>query len=78
MRLQYKRNSNTWSYHWKRTSQDEARKDQGNQEIEGTYKNQRCGEFSRICKFLLKIHPKFQLYSKTTEQIERKKGMDMK
>ena len=45
--------------------------------MEDIYKNQRHEEFPRIHEFLLKIHPKLQSYSKATEQIERKKRMDM-
>ena len=65
MQLQYRRNSYTWSYCWKKTSQNGARENQGHQRMENTYKNQGCQKFPRVCKFLLKIHSEFQLYDKT-------------
>jgi len=45
--------------------------------MEDADKSQGHGKFPRICKFLQKIYPKFQLYGKTTEWIEGQKGIGM-
>ena len=36
--------------------------------MKDTDKSQECRKFSRIYKLLPKIHPEFQLYSKTIKQ----------
>ena len=40
-----------------------TRQGQGSQRMENANKNQRSGKLLRICKFLLEIYSKFQLYS---------------
>jgi len=45
--------------------------------VEDTDKSQRCGELPRICKFLLTLYSKLQLYSKTTKQAGRQEGLEM-
>ena len=65
MQLQYRRNSNTRSNYWKRTSQDGTRKNQGSQGVENTNESQRHRKLSRIHKLLQKIYSKLQSYGKT-------------
>ena len=45
--------------------------------MENTDKDQGCREFLWICKLLLTLHSKLQLYSKTTEQIKKQEGLKM-
>ena len=59
------------------TSPNRTRQDKSSQEIKDTNKNQRSGKLSRICKFLQKIHPELQSYSKTIKWVKRKEGMGM-
>ena len=77
MQPQYRRNSYTWGYHWKRASQNRAREDQGCQGMENIYKSQRHRKFPGVHKLLSKIYPKFQSYSKTTEWTKGKEGIDV-
>ena len=58
MQLQYRKNPDTRSNCWKRTSPDGRRQNQGSKRVEDTDQSQKSGEFSGICKFLQKIHQK--------------------
>jgi len=60
-----------------RTSSNGKRQDKSSQRIEYTYEGQKNGKFLGICKLLLKIHQKFQPYSKTTQQVKRKKEVEV-
>jgi len=65
VQLQYGGNSNTRSNHWKRTSQDGIRKDQGSQGMENANESQRHRKLLRIYELLQKIYSKFQSHGKT-------------
>jgi len=60
-----------------RTSSDGEQQDQSSQRVEYTYSSQRGGNFLGIHKLLLKIYQEFQLYSKTTQRVERKKEVEV-
>jgi len=45
--------------------------------MEDTNENQKSRKLSGIYKFLQKIYPEFQSYSKTIEQVERQEEMGM-
>ena len=77
MWLQYGRNFNTRSNHWKKTSQDGTRKDQGSQEMENTDESQGHRKFPRICKLLQKIYLELQSYGKAIKRVKGKERMDM-
>ena len=77
MWLQYGRDSYSWSYCWKRTSQNGAREDQDHQSMENTYESQGHQKFPRVHKLLPKIYLKLQSYSKTIEWTQRQERMDI-
>jgi len=77
MWFQYRRNSNTGSSHWKRTSQDGTKKDQSSHEMEDTDKGQECRKLPRICQFLQKIYLKLQSYNKVFKWAKREKRVNM-
>ena len=60
-----------------RTSSDEKQQDKSSQRMKYTYEDQRGGKFLGIHKLLSKIHQEFQLYSKTTQQVKRKKEVEV-
>ena len=77
MQFRYGRNSNPRSYSWKKTGQNETRKNQGCKRMENPNEDQGCRKFPWICKFLQILYPKLQPHSKTVEQTKRQERIRM-
>ena len=77
MQLQRGRNPYLRSCSREGISQDGTREDKSSKGVEDTDQSQEYKKLPWICKFLLTIHPKLQLYCKTTEQTKRQEGLEM-
>ena len=78
MELQYRRNPNSSSYSWKRTSQNRTGENQGSKRMKDTNEDQGCRKLPRICKLLQTIYSEFQPHSETIKRAERKERIRVK